>query len=270
MLSILNKSLKSSSFIVRPSTLSLASSLTLRSNLLQQQQAKSDFNSNNNNSNSFNGNRYYSQHSISDQQVKVEIKYPPKKSSAKSLLLRFLGLVIVGKISWDTVTSIMAYKKGSKEIEEFLTDAWNEVLQNVYTMAVNNKEVINELGGPVSMGAPPQGSTSPITELSRELFIGLNLPKSPKDIDTWYLKPVEGLKSSTANQSTATTTTKDNQDKPVLAPQPNSWLAFPYVETTSEVTIPIRGSKNRNSVSIIHAVIYANDDRWRVLSAKYF
>eukprot|EP01133_Synstelium_polycarpum_P015030 gene15030-17778_t len=195
----------------------------------------------------------------SGNQMKVEIKTPQKTPKSR-LLLRLLALVVVGKISYDSVTAILAYNKGSEPLEKFLTEAWNDALYPVFNIAANHRGVIEELGTPITLGTPPNGTTSPITELSRECFVGVNFPKPVKDIDNWYLKPVIGQQSN--NKVSETTS------QPVLVPQPNSWFAFPYCEVTSEVILPIRGSSTNSKQGMIYATIYANESRWRVLEAK--
>ncbi|GAM25373.1 hypothetical protein SAMD00019534_085480 [Acytostelium subglobosum LB1] len=209
--------------------------------------------------------RQYSQHSISDQQLKVKIQYPKKQQNKLQIFLRLIALLLVGKISFDTVTSLIAYKKGSQPKEKFLSDSWNEVLQHVYEMAVNNQDVIRELGSPVTMGPPPVGSTSPITQLSREVFVGIFLPKPTKDIQGWFLKPLSQLNQGNSNNNN---NSGDSETKPVLVPQPKSFISFPYCEVTSEVAIPIRGSKDPSKTASLYAVIYANDDTWRILNAS--
>ncbi|EGG24693.1 hypothetical protein DFA_02937 [Cavenderia fasciculata] len=219
----------------------------------------------------------YSQFSMSTDQQPPKPEPVIEKRSKGGMILRLLALLLVGKMSYDTVQSVKAYRKGSKPLEIFLSEAWNDALYPLFTMVKESPEVVRELGYPVNIGAPPTGSTSPITELSRECMIGVNFPKPSKDVGTWFLKPVPQLSQSGGQQSSSSQQQQQQRPystsagKPLVVPQPNSFPSFPYCEVTSEVVLPLIGGKpgsGNEKVGVLHAFIYTNESDWNVLSAK--
>ncbi|KAF2078257.1 hypothetical protein CYY_000447 [Polysphondylium violaceum] len=234
--------------------------------------------------------RNYSSHSISNSQIAKEHPQPKPK---KSMALRVLGLVVVSKVAYDTTNTVMAYYKGNKALDTVLQETWNEAIYPVYQFAIQDKSIVAELGSPVSLGKPESQSTSPITEVSRDFQVGFYVPKPLKDVDTWYLNSIPQLSNNTATKGTIHNDKqkKEHQDKviasmktkllgqqfnadllienaeclPFLVPYQNKTLfAFPYGETTSNLSIPIKGSKKSASIVV---TLYANDDKWQIRSA---
>eukprot|EP01132_Coremiostelium_polycephalum_P005837 gene5837-7265_t len=237
-----------------------------------------------NNSNKTFNNQY--SYSVSKDQRQIDVNAIKPKKSKGSILLKILGVVLVGKISYDVTNSVMAYFKGTKPVDDIVAERWNDSIYPIFKHVIQDKDVVNALGYPVTLGAPPSQSTTPITEIQREFTLGLFTPKPTLDAGIWYFKKVPQLSTNPKDRNSNNADEQQKQKQmekigeytvlessellsqfelPALVPYTNKLLfAFPHGETTSELVLPIRGSKEKGQIFI---TLYANDDQWHVRKA---
>ncbi|KYR00527.1 hypothetical protein DLAC_02538 [Tieghemostelium lacteum] len=230
----------------------------------------------------FTGLRFYSKHSISNEQLIQELPKPKPKSFFTFGKLIAMG--VVSKVAYDLTNSAMAYYKGSKGVENILQETWNEAIYPIFEYVKTNESIKRELGNNITLGTPPVNSVSPITQSRRSYNIrALYIPVQPKKADNWFLEKLPQLTTNdklgsgdvqpqhantpvNKNKSTGSVISQLRQanELPLLVPyNDKAFFAVLYGEVVSNLSIPIKGSKGDGAILV---TLYANDDVWKIRS----